>query len=159
MKKKNNQKEIKKTKELIELENVLKRVQADFENYKKRSQQEKESFAIYANTDLIIKILPVIDNFYLATKHLPKELENNNWAQGVLQIEKQLTQVLLSEGVEKIEVLGKKFDPYVHEAIEAIDSERPPDEIIEEVQPGYKINEKILRHAKVKIAKNNAKEL
>lgn len=137
-----------------ELENLCMRVQADFENYKKRSQKEKEDFSKYANADLILQILPIIDNFQLATKHLPAEIEENNWVKGVLQIEKQLEQVLVAEGVTAIEAIGNQFDPYLHEAIEEVPSERPEGEIIEEVTRGYRLNDKIIRHAKVKVAKD-----
>jgi len=137
-----------------ELENLCMRVQADFENYKKRSQKEREDFSRYANTDLILQILPIVDNFQLATKHLPADIAENNWVKGVLQIEKQLEQVLVAEGVTAIDSIGNKFDPYLHEAIEEVPSERPEGEIIEEVTRGYRLNDKIIRHAKVKVAKN-----
>jgi molecular chaperone GrpE len=138
-----------------ELENLCMRLQADFENYKKRSQKEREDFSKYANTDLILQILPIIDNFQLATKHLPEDIADNNWVKGVLQIEKQLEQVLAAEGVTAIEAIGSQFDPYLHEAIEELPSERPEGEIIEEVTRGYRLNDKIIRHAKVKVANNN----
>lgn len=137
-----------------ELENLCMRVQADFENYKKRSQKEREDFSKYANTDLILQILPIIDNFQLATKHLPVEIKDNNWVKGVLQIEKQLEQVLVAEGVTAIEAIGKQFDPYLHEAIEEVPSERPEGEIVEEATRGYRLNDKIIRHAKVIVAKD-----
>lgn len=136
-----------------ELEDLCKRVQADFENFKKRSQKEKEEFSKFANTDLILQIIPVIDNFKLATHHLPEELRDNNWVQGILQIEKQLEQILASEGVEPIESVGHKFDPYIHEAIEEIDSEGSPGEVVEEITRGYRLNDRVIRHAKVKVSK------
>jgi molecular chaperone GrpE len=138
-----------------ELENLYMRIQADFENYKKRSQKEREDFSKYANTDLILQILPIIDNFQLATKHLPEDIADNNWVKGVLQIEKQLEQVLAAEGVTAIEAIGSQFDPYLHEAIEEVPSERPGGEIIEEVTKGYRLNDRIIRHSKVKVAKNS----
>lgn len=132
---------------------LAQRIQADFENYKKRSQKEKEEFASFANTGLILQILPVLDNFRLATKHLPKNLENDNWAQGVLQIEKQLEQIMKDEGVEEIKSVGEKFNPLIHEAMEQLDSDKETGTIIEEVQRGYKLKDKIIRHAKVKVSK------
>jgi molecular chaperone GrpE len=138
-----------------ELENLCKRIQADFENYKKRSQREKDEFSKYAKTDLILQILPILDNFKLATLHLPAELAENNWTVGVLQIEKQLEQVLKNEGVEPIETVGQSFDTYHHEAVEEVESEKPPGEIIEEVLAGYKLNGKVIRHAKVKVSADN----
>ena len=143
---------------LKELEDLCKRIQADFENYKKRSQKEREEFSKYVNLDLILQIIPIMDNFQLATKHLPKELKDNNWAQGVLHIEKQFEQVLSGEGVEAIQSLGEQFNPHLHEAIEEVASAKPKGEIIEEILKGYKLNDKIIRHAKVKVSKGEKNE-
>ncbi|MDD3678758.1 MAG: nucleotide exchange factor GrpE [Patescibacteria group bacterium] len=154
-KEKNNPKNNQKINDLLAL---CQRVQADFENYKKRAQKEREEFSKYSNIDLILQILPVIDNFKLATKHLPKELEENNWAKGVLQIEKQLEQVLTSEGLEEISS-DDDFNPHEHDAVEEVASEKPPGKIIETITKGYKINGKIIRPAKVKVsAENKTKE-
>lgn len=132
---------------------VAQRIQADFENYKKRTQKEKEEFANYANTDLILQILPILDNFRLATKHLPQDLKDNNWAQGVLQIEKQLEQIIKDMGLEEIKSVGEKFDSNSHDAVEEVESEEEKGIITEEVQKGYKLKDKIIRHAKVKVSK------
>jgi molecular chaperone GrpE len=93
-----------------------------------------------------------MDNFRLATQHLPKELEGNNWAQGVLHIEKQLEQVLAAEGVEEIETKGN-FDPNIHDAVEEVASNKKEGEITEVLTKGYKLNGKIIRPAKVKVSK------
>jgi len=154
MKKEKNPKKPGKEKEL---EDLCKRIQADFENYKKRTQKEKEDFAKYANTDLLLQILPIMDNFRLATKHLPKELQENSWAQGVLQIEKQLEQVLLAEGVEEIKSQGT-FNPYEHDAIEEVVSEKPRGEVVEVISGGYKIGDKIIRPARVKVSGGQPKD-
>lgn len=147
-------KEGKKKLTYIELEHYAKRLQADFENYKRRTQEEKAEFSRYANTDLILQILPVLDNFRLAVRHLTKELEENNWVTGIRHIETQLEQVLQSEGVDTIPTIGEKFDPHLHEAVEEVESEKPPGEITEEVQRGYRLQNKIIRHAKVKVSKD-----
>lgn len=132
---------------------MAQKIQADFENYKKRVQQEREEFAGFANTGLLLQILPIIDNFRLATKHLPEDLKNNNWAQGVLHIEKQLEQVVADEGITKIESTGKMFDSYLHEAVEEVESAEKEGIIIEEILKGYKLKDKVIRHAKVKVSK------
>lgn len=136
-----------------ELENLLKRVQADFENYRKRTQKDQEDYTKYAKADLILQILPVLDNFRLAIIHLPKELEQNAWVTGVRHIETQLEQILQGEGVQEIETIGKQFDHKFHEAVEEVESEKPPGEIVEEVTKGYLLLDKVIRHAKVKVAK------
>lgn len=137
-----------------ELEHYAKRMQADFENYKKRTQTEKSEFARYANTDLILQILPVLDNFRLAVKHLPEDLAENDWVAGIRHIESQLEQILSSEGVETITADGSQFDPNVHEAVEEVASDKPPGEIVEEIRRGYRLNGKVIRPAKVKVAAN-----
>lgn len=140
--------------ELTEIKSLLMRVQADFDNYRKRTQKEKEDFALFLNGDLILRTLPVLDNFQLALKHLPKELEKNDWVKGIWQIERQLEQVLADEGAQKIPTVGQKFDPYVHEAVEEVPSPAPEGEITDEVLAGYRLGDKILRHAKVKVSKD-----
>lgn len=142
----------KKSKEIIELENLLKRVQADFENYRKRTQKEKEEFAKYANTDLILKILPLLDNLNLAIKHIPAEISQNEWVSGIRHIKTQLEQIIASEGVQPIHSLGEPYDPHLHEVIEEVPSSKKRGIIVEEVLKGYKLNEKIIRHPKVKVS-------
>jgi molecular chaperone GrpE len=142
-------KDTKKKLTYSELEHYAKRIQADFENYKRRAQEDKAEFSRYANTDLILQILPVLDNFQLAVRHLPKELEDNAWVTGVRHIEAQLEQILQSEGVSAIPTINEKFDPYQHEAVQEVESEKPPGIITEEAQRGYHLNDKVIRHAKV----------
>lgn len=137
---------------IAELTAGWQRSQADFENYKKRTAQEKIDLSNNSNANLIYDILPVLDNFQLAAKHVPENLKDDNWAMGIKQIEKQLEDVLASEGLEKIETIGTKFDPNFHEAMEHVESDKPEDEIIEEILSGYKFKESILRPAKVKVS-------
>lgn len=139
--------------QIAEMETLLKRVQADFDNYRKRTLKEREEFVGRANLNLIYQILPVLDNFKMALKHLPKALEENEWVKGILQIERQLEQILTEQGLEKIKTVGERFDHQIHEAIEEVPSTKPPGEIIEEVQGGYRLNGQIIRQAKVKISK------
>lgn len=129
------------------------RTQADFINFKKQSQEEKAKYCRAANANLIYELLPVLDNFQLAAKHSPEELTNNGWVQGIKQIEKQLEDILLSVGLEKIETVGQMFDPAIHEAIEHVKSDLPEDEITEEILSGYKFDSDVLRPAKVKVSK------
>jgi molecular chaperone GrpE len=139
--------------ELTEIKTLLLRVQADFDNYRKRTQKEKEDYGIYLNTDLVLRILPVLDNFKLAMKHQPKEIGGDDWAQGIWQIEKQLEQVMTDEGLKEIPALGQKFNHHFHEAIEEVESKKPPGEITEVIMNGYMLGDKVIRHAKVKVSK------
>lgn len=102
---------------IAELTAGWQRTQADFLNYKKQINEERASLVSSANSGLIYQILPVLDNFKLAADHMPKELEDNNWAQGIKQVERQLESILQNEGLERIKTVGEQFDPNLHEAI------------------------------------------
>lgn len=143
----------KKVDEIEEIKLLLLRVQADFDNYRKRTQAEKEDFAKYVNTDLVLRVLPVLDNFKLALKHQPKDLAGDGWVQGIWHIERQLEQIMTDEGLAEIPALGQKFDPHLHEAIEEVYSPKPPGEITEVIMAGYRLGDKVIRHSKVKVSK------
>ena len=131
-----------------------KRAQADFLNYKKEEAGRKEELLKYANEKLILKLLPILDNFYIAEKEMPKKLKEDQWAKGILKIKEQILEFLKREGVEAIESLGKEFNPIFHEAVEMVEKEGEKEgTIVEEVRKGYFFQDKILRPAKVKIAK------
>lgn len=156
-KKETKKKDVNQETEVAELKNLLQRLQADFENYRKRTQKEKEEFGRYLNEDLILQILPVLDNFKLAVKHLPKELEQNEWVHGIWHIEKQLEQVLCDQGVSAIGNLGETFDPNLHEAVKEISSKHPEGQIIEVTQTGYRIADRVIRPAKVVVSQGPPK--
>jgi len=151
---KNPQKKIKELqKEIAELTAGWQRTQADFINFKKQTADERVHLIKSAGADIVQQLLPVLDHFQLAAKHLPKNLENDSWALGVKQIEKQFEKILADNGLQRIESVGKHFDPEVHEAVEEIDSKKPTGTIVEEILAGYKFGGEILRPAKVKVAK------
>lgn len=129
------------------------RTQADFVNYKKQSAEEKVKYCRSANANLIYDLLPILDNFQLAAKHVPENLKDDNWAQGIKQIEKQFEDILSLEGLERIETVGTKFDPNFHEAIEHVESDKPEDEVVEEVLSGYKFDSEVIRPARVKVSR------
>ena len=128
------------------------RTQADFVNYKKQASEDKVKYCRSANGNLVYDLLPVLDNFQLAAKHTPANLENDNWAQGIKQIEKQFEDILGQEGLERIETVGQTFNPGFHEAVEHLESDKPEDEIVEEVLSGYKFDGEVIRPAKVKVS-------
>jgi molecular chaperone GrpE len=151
--KKNDPKLVELEQKIGELTNGWQRTQADFINYKKQTAEDKIKYCRSANANLVHDLLPVLDNFALAAKHIPKNLADDNWAQGIRQIEKQFEDILSSEGLEKIETVGALFDPAFHEAVEHIESDKPEDEIVEEVLPGYKFDGEVIRPARVKVSK------
>lgn len=133
-----------------ELTETLQRLQAEFENYKKRIDKEKGEFVKYSKHEVIAKILPILDSFELAIKNAKN---NPNFLKGVELIFSQLYSTLESEGLRPIEALGKKFDPYKHEVLMQEASDKEEDVVLEELQKGYMLNDKVLRHSKVKVSK------
>lgn len=143
--------------EIDELKASLLRVQADFDNYRKRADEQKINLLKYANEDLILQILPVLDNFRRSTDHIPAEIQNNNWVQGMKLVKKQLEDILSQSGLKKIEVkTGDDFNPQFHEAISCEKSDKfPEDKILQIIEDGHTLNDKVIRHTKVKVCKNS----
>jgi len=130
------------------------RARADFLNYKKEEIEKIKEIIKYANEELILKILPILDNFELSEKKLPEDLKNNKYVKGISQTRNQLQDFLKQQGIEEIKSIGEKFDPNFHEAVEEVKIEgKEADIVVEEVQKGYQIHGKLLRPAKVKITK------
>ena len=141
--------EAKKKDKVKELTETLQRLQAEFENSQKRLEKEKQSFLEFAKKDIITKILPILDNFELALKNTDNKEE---FQKGVELIYAELYSMLEKEGVRKIQAKGK-FDPYQHEALMSEESDKEQGIILQELQKGYLLNDKVLRSAKVKVAK------
>ena len=130
------------------------RARADFLNYKKEEMERIGEILKYAGEELVLKILPVLDNFEKAEKEIPKEKKEDNCIEGLLKIKIQLHDFLKNMNVEEIKSVGKKFDPNFHEAVEEIEQkDKEPGIIIEETQKGYLMNGNLLRPAKVKVAR------
>ena len=128
----------------------MQRMQADFENYKKRSEKEKREFVKYANEGLILKVLEAYEDLERALE----VKEDKNLREGVELIYKKMTKILEDEGVEAIETEHQKFDPYKHEALMTENNEDyENNEIIQDLQKGYTLNSKVIRYSKVKVCK------
>ena len=133
--------------ELDELNDRYKRVFAEFENYKKRTQKEKENLYISILGDIIIGVLPLIDNLNMAAN---AECKDENYKQGIELVQKQFNEFLAKNKVEEIPAVGEIFDPGLHEAVSSVqDSTKKSQEIIQEYRKGYKIGSKVLRHSMV----------
>lgn len=136
--------------ELEETVDRLKRVMAEFENYKKRNIKEKESLYNSILADIIASFLPVLDNLEKATE---AKTEDENMKQGIELVVKQIQDIFTKFGVEKIETVGKPFDPEIHEAVSSVQDETLGEKIVkEEFRTGYKIGMKVIRHAMVIVA-------
>ena len=140
--------ELDKTKqELEELTDRYKRIMAEFENYKKRAQKDKETLYGRTLSDVIEIILPVLDNLENAAK---AETQDVSYKQGVEMVLKQFKDVLASRGVEEIKALGETFDPSIHEAVSSVDDPNVESQkIVQEYRKGYKFGSKVIRHSMV----------
>ena len=155
--KKQNEKQNEKASPLTveELTDLLQRTHANFENYRKQMQLQIEDIKKMSARDIILQILPVLDNFELALKNMPDEVGNGkkkDFVQGMELIYAQLLELTQNNNVVAIETKDKDFDPYYHEALMKVPSEVPENKIMEEFQKGYMLHGKVLRHAKVKIS-------
>jgi len=135
-----------------ELTNDLKRVQADFSNYCKRAEKDKQEFIEYASASFICKLLPIIDEFEIALKNI----KNTEDKKGIQMIFDKMQQLLTESGVKEIKCKGEQFDPYKHEAMLFEDSDKEG-LILEELQKGYQMKDKIIRYAKVKVSRLSEK--
>ncbi|HEX6466194.1 MAG TPA: nucleotide exchange factor GrpE [Terriglobales bacterium] len=130
----------------------LARLQAEFDNYRKRNAREQAEFREYAMAEAARNFLPVLDNFNLALK---AEAPSQNLRQGIELIRKQMEEALVRMGVQPIAAEGEQFNPHLHEAIEMVETSDVPDhQIIEELQRGYKVKDRLLRPAMVRVARN-----
>ena len=132
--------------------NGWKRERADFLNYKKDEMERMGQLIKYSNEELILKIIPILDNIYLAESHVPEKLKDNPWIEGFNRIKNQLYGFLQKEGIEPIETIGKQFDPNTMECVEEVECDESG-VVAEEIQKGYTMHEKLIRVAKVKVSK------
>ena len=132
----------------------LRRLQADFENYRKRMLREQTARIASASQGLVAKLLPVLDNFELAVSHAEQSRDFDRMLKGVEMVFGELREVLQGEGLVKIEAEGKPFDPERHEAVVAVEQEgAEPGTVVDVVRTGYELRGKVLRPAMVKVAK------
>ena len=128
------------------------RLAADFENYKRRTRQELADRTQYANEELLRKLLPILDNLRRALDHAPEGIDRN-WFDGLRMVVRQFEDTLQAQGVSPIRAVGEKFDPSQHEAIAREETdEHEEGTIVEEMQPGYRLHERVLRPTLVKVA-------
>jgi molecular chaperone GrpE len=132
----------------------LRRLQADFDNYRKRTLREQTAMAASASQALVAKLLPVLDNFELAVSAAEQSRDFDRMLKGVEMVFGELREVLQGEGLVKIEAEGKPFDPERHEAVVAVEQEdTEPGTVVDIVRTGYELRGKVLRPAMVKVAK------
>ncbi len=130
----------------------LQRLKAEFDNFRKRTQREKEEFAKYASERVILSLLPVLDNFERAVDSTRTNKDFDSFSQGVAMILKQFYKVLEDEGLRVIDTAGREFDPNLHDALMKEESEQGDNMILDEIQKGYYLKDKVLRPSKVKVS-------
>ena len=123
------------------------RAQADFINYKRRTEQEKEEIGKFANSMLVINLLPVLDDLERALDSISDELAELGWVDGIRLIERKLRGILEAQGLSPIKALGEPFDPNLHEA--AMQGKGKEGMVVEELQKGYKFQDRVIRPARV----------
>jgi len=153
-------------KKINELKDISVRLAADFENYRKRVQKEKVEYTKFANKDLILDILPIMDNFDRAIETIERANLDGTAKEiftGVKLIYKELESVLLKHGVEKFNTEGKVFDPNINEVIEfsevEIDEGEEGDFVDKEFLKPYKMHDQVIRHGKVKVVRKKKKDV
>ena len=136
---------------IADLTDALQRERADAMNVRRRSEEDRAKMGSFYKANVVQQLLPVIDNFERALKHVPKELEGNAYIQGIQGVVKQFEDTLEKLGLQKIKTVGEKFDPNLHEAVSMEEAEGDQEIVSEELQSGYIMGEEVIRHAMVRV--------
>lgn len=140
-----------------DLTEALQRERADAENMRRRHQEQMDGLRTSVKAHVISDLLPVIDNFERALKHVPADLKDNDYVKGVQGVVKQFEDTLEKMGVERIKTVGEVFDPVLHEAISMEEGDGQVEVVCEELQPGYRLGTDVIRHAMVRVKMEDKK--
>lgn len=139
---------------ILEYKNLAVRATADYRNLQKESEEKISNMRKFATEQLLQDLCPLVDYFDSAFKAIPAEQQTQPWIQGVKHIQSYLMQILKQYDVERMETVGKPFDPHLHEAVaEEESSEAAPQTVLKESQAGFTMHGKVIRHAKVIVSK------
>jgi len=128
------------------------RLAADFDNYKKRVRQEQLETIQHASTDLIARVLPVLDDLHNVLEHKPEGIDES-WVKGLELSVRKLEEALGTHGLQPIDAVGAQFDPKLHEAVGHEESREPEDTVVSELRRGYRVRDRVVRPALVKVAR------
>lgn len=142
---------------IAELTAALQRERADADNMRRRHHEAMFGLRESVKADIVRELLPIIDNFERALKHVPKDLEKNDYVKGVNGVVKQFEKTLADIGVERIKTVGEVFDPNLHEAVHMEEGDGQVEVVCEELQPGFKLGDEVIRHAVVKVKMEKSK--
>jgi molecular chaperone GrpE len=134
-----------------DLTRALQHERADATNLRRRHEDELASLRTRIKSAVVSELLPIIDNFERALKHVPDELKDNDYVKGVQGVVKQFEKTLGDMGVERIKTVGEPFNPEIHEAISMEEGEGTKEIVSEELQSGYQIGDDVIRHAMVRV--------
>ncbi len=137
--------------QIANLTEALQRERADAVNLRRRHEEDMANLKIRVKVHVVRDLLPVIDNFERALKHVPKDLDGHEYIKGVQGVVKQFEKTLADMGVERIKTVGEPFDPKYHEAVMMEEGEGAQEIVSEELQSGYRLGEEVIRHAMVKV--------
>ncbi len=138
-------------KDIQDLTEALQRERADAMNVRRRSEEERAKLGSFYKASVVKELLPVIDNFERALKHVPEDLKDNEYIKGVQGVVKQFEDSLAKLGVERIKTVGEAFNPHLHEAISHEEGDSEVETVSEELQSGYVLGEEVIRHAMVRV--------
>ena len=145
-----------KDEEIIELKSHIQRLQADFDNFRKQGEKQKQDLIRYANEGLIVKFIDIYEDMERALENSTNEEEIR---EGLELIYSKMKNTLEKEGVEEIPAVGEKFDPFKHEALLTVDSpDHENNEIVDELMKGYTLKDKVIKYSKVRVCKKAKKE-
>lgn len=137
--------------QVAELTEALQRERADATNIRRRHDEQIAGMRGVIKANVVRDLLPVIDNFERALKHVPEDLTHNDFVKGVQGVVKQFEKSLTELGVEKIKTVGEPFDPRFHEAVQMEEGDGANEIVSEELQSGYRLGDEVIRHAMVKV--------
>lgn len=140
-----------------ELTEALQRERADSENIRRRHEEEITGLKNIVKAGVVRDLLPIIDNFERSLKHVPKDLQTNDFVKGVQAVVKQFEKTLSDVGVQRIKTIGELFDPKFHEAVSMEEGEGTVEIVSEELQAGYTLGNEVIRHAMVRVKMETAK--
>jgi molecular chaperone GrpE len=144
--------------QIQQLTEALQRERADSDNIRRRHEDQIANVRNHVKAQVIKDLLPVIDNFERALKHVPKELEKNDYVKGVQGVVKQFEQILTQMGVDRIKTVGEIFNPELHEAVSMEEGDGDTEVVSEELQSGYIVENNVIRHAMVRVKPEKAKK-
>lgn len=137
--------------QITDLTDALQRERADATNIRRRHDEQIAKLKTTVKASVVADLLPVIDNFERALKHVPEDLAENDYVKGVQGVVKQFEKTLTDIGVTRIQTVGEEFNPHLHEAVSMEDGEGSKEIVSEELQSGYQLGEEVIRHAMVRV--------